>query len=459
MRKKINKKLLIFIFSILLVALSYLSSPFLINFNEEKKIGFENIISEITGYKVDIKGGIKYKPFPLPKIELSEIHFSKNTENSILDKMNLRVSVHSLFKTSIDYGNIVLEGGEFLIDLEDVKKLSKIEEFKRKKEIKIKNVNLKFFNKANSFSFNSSYGEIFYNNSNITIFKLKKFFVGEVPFNLNFNGNELSINSKKINTKFLLSNLADDSPILKINYNNKIFFPSLRKLYAEFDVKKIDSNFSLKSKVFKTNLLKGDVDVLFDLNQNKTINFKGNFDNPKLVKINTNELVSFLKNDLNFLSSLFDINFEFIFNNFEFSNSLFENANLNFSFQSGDILVNKINFFSKNNKLEIKGRNVVYEKDNLFLYDLIFQTNNIKQLCKDFCENKNLLEKINKENFKLVSKGILNINKGKIEVEENFTDNQYNDNQLKLLNANLNSLILFGNLENLFNVSRYFLIY
>jgi hypothetical protein len=253
--------------------------------------------------------------------------------------------------------------------------------------------------------------------------------------------------------------LADDSPILKINYNNKIFFPSLRKLYAEFDVKKIDSNFSLKSKVFKTNLLKGDVDVLFDLNQNKTIKFKGNFDNPKLAKINANELVLFLKNDLNFLSSLFDINFEFIFNNFEFSNSLFENANLNFSFQSGDILVNKINFFSKNNKLEIKGRNVVYEKDNLFLYDLIFQTNNIKQLCKDFCENKNLLEKINKENFKLVSKGILNINKGKIEVEENFTDNQYNDNQLKLLNANLNSLILFGNLENLFNVSRYFLIY
>jgi len=51
---------------------------------------------------------------------------------------------------------------------------------------------------------------------------------------------------------------------------------------------------------------------------------------------------------------------------------------------------------------------------------------------------------------------LLNINKAKITVEENFTDRQFNDNELKKLNSNLNSLVLYGKLENLFNLSRYF---
>jgi hypothetical protein len=63
------------------------------------------------------------------------------------------------------------------------------------------------------------------------------------------------------------------------------------------------------------------------------------------------------------------------------------------------------------------------------------------------CADKSLLDKIQVNEFKLKSKGLLNINKAKITVEENFTDRQFNDNELKKLNSNLNSLVLYGKLE------------
>ena len=102
--------------------------------------------------------------------------------------------------------------------------------------------------------------------------------------------------------------------------------------------------------------------------------------------------------------------------------------------------------------INIQGRNIDYQKDKLFFYDFEFKTENLKDICQKICTDKSLMDKIQGNEFKLKSKGLLNINKAKITVEENFTDRQFNDNELKKLNSNLNSLVLYGKLENLFNL-------
>ena len=83
-------------------------------------------------------------------------------------------------------------------------------------------------------------------------------------------------------------------------------------------------------------------------------------------------------------------------------------------------------------------------------YDIIFETNDLREICKIICEDKIYNDKINTKEVKIFSKGILNINKAKIFVKE------YNDNEIKKLSNNLNSKVILGQLENLINLSKYF---
>ena len=106
--------------------------------------------------------------------------------------------------------------------------------------------------------------------------------------------------------------------------------------------------------------------------------------------------------------------------------------------------------------MKIKGRNIKYQKDNLLFYDIIFETNNLKEICKIICEDKTYNDKINTKEVKIFSKGTLNINKAKIFVKENNFVKQYNDNEIKKLSNNLNSKVILGQLENLINLSKYF---
>jgi hypothetical protein len=67
-----------------------------------------------------------------------------------------------------------------------------------------------------------------------------------------------------------------------------------------------------------------------------------------------------------------------------------------------------------------------------------------------------LNDKIVNNEIKLYSKGILNINKAKVIVQENNFIKQYNDNEIKKLSDNLNTKVILGRLENLLDLSKYF---
>jgi len=158
------------------------------------------------------------------------------------------------------------------------------------------------------------------------------------------------------------------------------------------------------------------------------------------------------------IANLFDAHLLLNFQDIETKNKIFDNANFEMSFQNGDIRFDKIDIFSDKNKISLKGRNIKYDKDNLFFFDFEFNTKDFENICKRICQDELTMNKIKDKEFKLKSKGILNLNKAKISIKENFTNKQFNDNELKKLNSNFNSLILLGKLENLFDLSRYFIL-
>ena len=145
-----QKKLLISILFLVFSVTAYVCSPFLINFNNDKKTGIENLISELIFYKVNIKGNIQYKLNPLPSLEISEVHITNDEENSILNKIILNVSIFDLLNNKFSYKNILINSGEFIINLNNLEILSSIEEFDNKK-INFEKVNIKFFDKKTDF--------------------------------------------------------------------------------------------------------------------------------------------------------------------------------------------------------------------------------------------------------------------------------------------------------------------
>lgn len=453
MGKKNAKKLLISISLIIFLFAFYTCVPFLINFDDQKKIRIENLVSETISYDAKINGDIQYKLNPLPVLEISNINLTKNNENSILEKVILNVSIFDLIRNRFKYGDVLLSGGEFIIDLNNAGDLSIISNFKNKK-IKFNDVNLRFFNGKESFNLNQSNIKIFFKNKEIEQIN-GKFNIGEVSFQIYYKEDQLSLKSKEIDFKVSIENFSKDKKNVRLNFNQITFFPGIKKLYTDFEFEKNEEIIYIKTNKFNTNLFSGFVAIKKN-NPRYPIEITGKFENANFKKIDFLEFEKFLQENLSVLANIFDAKVSLLFENMKTKEGIFDNAKITINFLKGDMTLDNFNLESDVNKLNVKGRNILYQKDNLFFYDLIFETSNIKNLCTLVCLDKSLVNKINNKEFKLKSKGLLNIDKSKVTVEENFTDKQFNDNELKKLSTTLNTSIISGKLENLFNISRYF---
>lgn len=453
MGKKNAKKLLISISLIIFLFAFYICVPFLINFDDQKKIRIENLFSETISYDTKINGDIQYKLNPLPVLEISNINLTKNNENSILEKVILNISIFDLIRNRFTYGDVLLSGGEFIIDLNNAGDLSIISNFKNKK-IKFNDVNLRFFNGKESFNLNQSNIKIFFKNKEIEQIN-GKFNIGEVSFKIYYKEDQLSLKSKEIDFKVSIENFSKDKKNVRLNFNQTTFFPGIKKLYTDFEFEKNEETIYIKTNKFNTNLFSGFVEIKKN-NPRYPIEITGKFENANFKKIDFLEFEKFLQENLSVLANIFDAKVSLLFENMKTKEGIFDNAKITINFLKGDMILDNFNLESDVNKLNVKGRNILYQKDNLFFYDLIFETSNIKNLCTLVCLDKSLVNKINNKEFKLKSKGLLNIDKSKVTVEENFTDKQFNDNELKKLSTTLNTSIISGKLENLFNISRYF---
>ena len=329
-----------------------------------------------------------------------------------------------------------------------------INDFQNQKVI-FKNLSLKFFNNKQSFNLDQVNGEILYSDRKIKKIKTQTF-IGEVPFEIIFKESQLDLISKKIGINLSLKNIFEKEKNLKFTFDNQTIFPGINEIYASLNLTNDNNSFVITSEKFQTNLFDGNIIIE---KSNKTANdivIKSTFNKANLKKIHIEDFKNFLEKDLNKLSNILDARILINFKKIKTQKKLFNNAKFEILFQKGDVIFEDITFSSDKAKINIKGRNINYQKDNLLFYDIFFETKDLKEVCKTICEDKSLNDKIVNNEIEIYSKGILNINKAKVIVQENNFIKQYNDNEIKKLNDNLNTKVILGRLENLLDLSKYF---
>ena len=454
MEKKKLKGLLISTLIIIFSIISFICMPFFINFDELKKTKIENLLSVSTKYLVDIKGSIKYNLKPFPILEISEVHVAKNNENSILNKIVLRVSIIDLLKKKYSIKNITFDGGELIIDLNNLNDVYLTKSFNNQK-VFFKNLSLKFFSNKKSFNLDQVNSEIFYGEN-----KIKKIiadaFIGEVPFEIILKDNIFNLNSKKIGLNVSLTNLFEKEKNLKFSFDRKSIFPGINEIYASLKLINENNSFIIKSEKFQTNLFNGNITIEKSDKTDDEIEIRSIFDKANFKKISLANLKQFLEKDMNKLSNILDAKIFINFKKMKTRKKLFNNANFQIIFQKGDVIFDDITLSSEKARIVIKGRNINYQKDNLLFYNIFFETKDLKEVCNVICEDKSINDKIVNNEIKIYSKGILNINKAKVVVQENNFVKQFNDNEIKKLSNNLNTKVIMGSLENLLNISKYF---
>ncbi len=454
MEKKKLKRLLISVLILTFSLIFYVSAPFFINFDEERKLKIERLLSDTIKYQVSIKGTVKYKLKPLPTLEVSEVHVSKKDENSILNKVFLSISIFDLLRSQYSYKKILFDGGELIVDLDDLRNVYTNPALNKQKII-FKNLSLKFFQNKNSFNFDQINGKIFYDDRRIKEINAN-LFIGEIPFKINFKDDQFNLLSKGIGLNANFKNLFSVEKELKFTFNHQSIFPGINNIFASLKFQIDDDSLLIKSEKFQTNLFDGKITVEKNNSTNTAIVINGSFAKANFKSINKKDLKIFLEKDLNKLSNILDAKVFLNFEKIKTKKKLFSEAKFDLSFQNGDAIFEDVILSSDKAKLKIKGRNIKYQKDNLFFYNITFETNNLREICKIICEDKTYDKKINTKEAKIFSKGILNINKAKIFVKENNFVKEYNDNEIKKLSDNLNNKVILSKLENLINLSKYF---
>ena len=325
----------------------------------------------------------------------------------------------------------------------------------KKQKITFKNLSLKFFKNKTSFNFDQINSQILYDDNKIKEIDANVF-IGEVPFKINFKDDQLNLLSKNIGLNANFKNLFSSEKELKFTFNRQSIFPGINEIFASLKFSINDDSLLIKSEKFQTNLFDGNITVKKNNSTNNVIVINGSFAKANFKSINKKDLKIFLEKDLNKISNLLDAQIVLNFDKIKTKKKLFNKAKFDLFFQKGDVIFKNIILSSEKARLRIKGRNIKYQKDNLLFYDIIFETNNLKEICKIICEDKTVNDRINTNEVKIFSKGTLNINKAKIFVKENNFVKQYNDNEIKKLSNNLNSKVILGQLENLINLSKYF---
>ena len=197
----------------------------------------------------------------------------------------------------------------------------------------------------------------------------------------------MNLLSKNIGLNANFKNLFSSEKELKFTFNRQSIFPGINDIFASLKFQIDDDGLLIKSEKFQTNLFDGNITVKKNNSTNNAIVINGSFAKANFKSINKKDLKIFLEKDLNKLSNLLDAQIVLNFEKIK-TKKLFNKAKFDLFFQKGDTIFKNIILSSEKARLRIKGRNIKYQKDNLLFYDIIFETNNLKEICKIICEDK-----------------------------------------------------------------------
>ena len=431
-------KCLITLIGLLFFYLFYLLIPLFY----EKTWVQTNIESKLFNeFKINIStsADISYRILPAPHFLIKDSKMlldDEGKQKSIAEIKNLKLflSQKNLFsKEKITFKKVVINDSNFSLLRSDLKLINdyKNKDFSNKK-IKINNSNIFFKDNLGEIItiIKITKGVLFFDEKTLLNFLNLRGEVFNMPFSFDLKNQNNSIKKEEINLNFtsLKLNIFNESVAEKINsITGKNIISLLNStINTKYDIKEklifFESNNSkiINSQVDYNGLLSINP---FDLNLNIY------FDNYKISNLlNFNPiLIEFIKSELLFNENI-NIKTSVVVNS-NSKNKIFQNAKINFHITNGKINLNNTKFINnKIGSLELINSNLFFKDNNLiFNSDILIDIKSSDYLFSSLNTNK-----LSRKNLKKIF----------INLDYNFLTNQFEFNDVKIDNSEVNQEVL-----------------
>ena len=457
MKKKfsINKFFLI-TFSILftLFVLIFIT-PFFLNLNALKSL-VELELNSAFSTSSTIEGNIIYSLKTGPKLNIENTVFNKDNDeglNGNINQIQISVSPFNIFQKKINFMKIKITDGSLSIP-EDVAKLLITKNANNLKKLNIENVSIKIFNKQSEIQIDNNEGTISYKDEQVSGASISGI-IGNLNYNVKFDSNKLdfSIPKIKFNVEYLFNKENNFPSLVQIKSASNLLFPGFKKIYLRADILTTKEKIVLENIKLTSSTYSGVGRIEIELQPRLFVKTDMSFGRTNFTNISNTELSSFINYDLFELASQFNGSFNLQFKHIILDQNYFDDLNLDVNFESGDIVLNNMEFISEDNNLQLSGRIFQESNDKLMFFKTKFRTNQLKKLCIQACKSK-----AETNQYSMISQGTLDIKKTKISVDEFFSNKKYDVTEINTLNLNLNAM-LAGNLEKTLILKNFLSIY
>ena len=441
---------LIIIFLVIIFA-----APLALNINGYKS-NLENKLSTALNTNVRIEGDVAYIFNLGPKLRLKNIIFDVGKGNTLDGKMeNLYLSVNpfKLLKKEFSFKKFSIKNGSLSVS-EDFFK-SYIQNKLQFEKISFENMDIKIINDLSEMEFDSNSGVFLFNSQNLVAAKLEGTF-SNLLYNLKYKNNKLKVTIPeiKLSLEHKRQDLINNNGFFEIKFSEKLLFPGFRNTYIKSNIIVANSKLELNNAKISSATYNGVGKVSLQKNNGLAfINADLKFGRSNFSRASESDWVSFFNKEIFQIALLMNGNFKINFQNAFLDRNYFDNISLDISFNGGDIVLNRVQFSSDKNSLDLSGRFIQENNDFLLFFDSTFETKQFKRLCIKACKSK-----ATTNNYSMNAKGALNLKNSKFTIESFFSNKEYSQPQIVDLNQRLKT-IFFGDLAKTFDLKNYFKLY
>lgn len=457
MKKDFSKiKFFLIIFSILVTLLVLIFiSPLFVNLNTLKS-SIELELNSAFSTSSSIEGNIVYSLKTGPKINIENIVFRKNNEEGVdgnINQIQISVIPFDIFQKKVNFMNIRITDGSLSVP-EEVAKLLTTKNTSGLKKLNIENVSIKILNKQSEIQIDNNEGTILYKDEQVSDANISGI-IGNLNYNLNLDNSKFnfSIPKKNFNVEYLFNKDKNFPSLVQIKSASNLLFPGLKNIYLRSDISANKEKIVLENIKLSSSTYSGIGRIEIELQPRIFVKTDMSFGRTNFTNISSTELASFINFDLFELASQFNGSFNLQFKHIITDQNYFDDLNLDVNLESGDIVLNNMQFISKDNNLQLSGHIFQENNDKLMFFKTKFRTNQLKKLCIQACKSK-----AETNQYSMVSQGTLDIKKSKIYVDEFFSYKKYDSTEINTLNLNLNAM-LAGNLKKTFSLKNFLSIY
>ena len=431
------------------------AAPLALNINGYKS-ELENKLSTALNTNVRIEGDIAYTFNLGPKLILKNISFDAREGNNIdgnIETLYLNANPFKLFKKEFSFKKFSIANGSLSVSENFFK--SYIQNKPQFEKISFENMDIKIVNKLSEIEFDSNNGVFLFNSQNLVTAKLQGTF-SNLLYNLKYKNNklEISIPEIKLSLEHTRQDLINNNGFVEIKFSEKLLFPGFRNTYIKSNIILANDKLELNNAKISSATYNGVGKVSLQKNNGLAfVNADLKFGRSNFSRVSKSDWVSFFNKEMFQLASLMNGNFKINFQNVFLDRNYFDNINLDISFNGGDIVLNRVQFSSDKNSLDLSGRFIQENKDFLLFFDSTFETKQLKRLCIQACESKTTTN-----SYSMKAKGALNLKNSKFTIESFFSDKEYSQPQIVDLNQKLKT-IFFGDLAKTFDLKNYFKLY